>query len=347
MALRVMQKEALTTLVDGLIEEQTVVAPKRVRNQFAFDEIKSSDELVLDYPTTILPPKNWLLPPEERLIEFSLGEQPEVQPTIEAEPVVLLGVHPCDIAGIACLDQAMVEGNADPNYLARREQVTIVGTECSPDEYCHCTFVGTATAESGYDVFLTDIGEAYVLDVATQKGKALMQAVETQAADAQQLSAMKEVQAKKAEQVECDLDADIRLLPLVMTKARGSDVWEKHAASCFRCGSCNLVCPTCYCFDVADRMNLDLTSGSRVRTWDGCMLDPFAAVASGENFREKQEDRLFHRISRKFHYQYTKFGRPHCTGCGRCVRACVANIDQFEVIKDLLAEQAEGVAHGS
>jgi sulfhydrogenase subunit beta (sulfur reductase) len=347
MALRVMQKEALSTLVDALIGEQKVVGPKRVRDHFAFDEIKSSDELALDYSTTILPPKGWLLPPEEAIVSFSLGEQPQVEPKIEAEPVVLLGVHPCDIAGIACLDEAMTEGNVDPNYAARREQMTIVGTECSPDEYCYCTFVGTATAESGYDVFLTDIGDAFVVDIATDKGKALMSSADTAPADAEQLAKMKEVQAKKAEQVKCDLDADIRLLPLVMTKATGSDLWEKHAALCFKCGSCNMVCPTCYCFDVADQVSPDLQSGMRVRTWDGCMLDPFAAVASGENFRERKEDRLFHRISRKFHYQYTKFGRPHCTGCGRCVRACVAGINQFEVISDLLAEQAEGVTHGS
>jgi sulfhydrogenase subunit beta (sulfur reductase) len=347
MALRVAQKEALPTLVDALCQEQNVVGPKRLRNQFAFGEIKSSDELVLDYTTTILPPKHWLLPTDERLFDFTLGAQPEARPVIEAEPTVLFGVHPCDIAGIACLDEVMAEGNPDPNYLARREQVTIVGTECSPDEYCHCTFVGTATAETGHDVFLTDIGDVYVVAVATDKGKALMDKVDTQPADASQLAAMKEVQAKKAEQIKCELEADIRLLPLVMTKAGSSEVWEKHSALCFRCGSCNLVCPTCYCFDVADAVNLDLQSGSRVRTWDGCMLDSFAAVATGENFREEPNGRLFHRISRKFHYQYTKYGQPHCTGCGRCVRSCVAGINQFEVIRDLLAEQAEGVTHGS
>jgi len=76
------------------------------------------------------------------------------------------------------------------------------------------------------------------------------------------------------------------------------------------------------------------------------MLDPFAVVASGENFREEVKDRLLHRVSRKFHYQYTKYGYPHCTGCGRCVRTCVAGINQFDAILDLLAEQAEGVLHG-
>jgi sulfhydrogenase subunit beta (sulfur reductase) len=346
MALRVLQKKALPTLVGGLLAEQKVVGPKPRQGKFAFDEIRSPEELVLGYPTTILPPKEWLLPHQEKLFDFKLGPNPEVRLAVEAEPVVLFGVHPCDIAGIECLDEVMAEGNPDPYYLARRAKMTIVGVDCSPDEYCYCSFTGTATVDSGYDVFLTDIGDAYVADVATDAGKRLMAKVPTQPAEAAHLAAIKEHQAKKAAEIQCKLDTDIRLLPMVMTNAIGSQLWEKHAELCFSCGACSLVCPTCYCFNVTDDVNLDLTTGSRVRSADTCMLEPFAKVASGENFRERRHSRLLHRIERKFHYQYVKYGRPHCTGCGRCRRSCVAGIDQLDVIADLLAEQAEGVPHG-
>jgi sulfhydrogenase subunit beta (sulfur reductase) len=346
MALRVVDKAALPTLVNALLADQKVVGPTPRHGKFAFDEIKSPDELVLDYPTTILPPKEWLLPRREKLFDFRLGPTPELTPAVQAEPVVLFGLHPCDIAGIECLDAVMAEGNPDPYYLARRAQASIVGVDCSPDEYCYCRFTGTATATSGYDVFLTDIGDAYVADAATDVGRTLIEKVDTVPAQAPHIAAIKEQQSKKAQATECTLDTDIRLLPLIMTNAMGSKVWEKHAEPCFSCGACSLVCPTCYCFDVADEMNLDLTTGSRVRSADVCMLAPFAKVASGENFRAHRHSRLLHRIERKFHYQYVKYGRPHCTGCGRCRRACVAGIDQLEVIADLLAEQAEGVPHG-
>jgi ferredoxin len=346
MALRVVQKEALPRLVGALLAEQKVVGPKRRQNKFAFDEIESPEELCLDYPTTLLPPKDWLLPRREKLFEFKLGPTPEVTPTVTAEPVVLLGVHPCDIAGIERLDEVMAEGNPDPYYLARRAKITVVGVECSPDDYCYCSFTGTATATSGYDVFLTDVGDSYVADIATEAGKALVDKAESQAADASHVAALKERQAAKVREVACGLDTDVRLLPLAMTKAAGSKVWEQHGQPCFSCGACSLVCPTCYCFNVEDRVDPNLTTGARVRTWDGCMLDTFAAVAGGESFREKAKDRLLHRVSRKFHYQYTKYGHPHCTGCGRCVRTCVAGINQFDAINDLLAEQAEGVPHG-
>ena len=64
-----------------------------------------------------------------------------------------------------------------------------------------------------------------------------------------------------------------------------SKLWEELSRTCFSCGTCNLVCPTCYCFDVADDLNLDAVSGNRTRTWDGCMLPHFALVAGGHNFR--------------------------------------------------------------
>jgi sulfhydrogenase subunit beta (sulfur reductase) len=351
MALCVMPKEALPSLIERLAAQQKVVGPKRIPRgpdsaQYGFGEIKSADELELGYPYTILPPKHWLLPRDEKLFAFKLGPQPEVTAMIESEPTVFFGLHPPDIAGIACLDETMSDRNPDPNYLARRDKITIVGTEISADEYPYAKFIGNDVAASGYDLFLTDIGDAYVCDVATDKGQAVMSLVETRPATADDLAAVEAVRKQTAEQAEDVLDINVRLLPLTMTKAYDSGVWEKHSKACFRCGSCNLVCPTCYCFNVEDRVDPNLTTGARVRTWDACMLDTFAAVAGGENFREEAKARLLHRVSRKFHYQYTKYGHPHCTGCGRCVRTCVAKINQFDAINDLLAEQAEGVPHG-
>lgn len=351
MALYVMPKGALPTLIEKLKGRQKVVGPKRIprgrdKSQFAFDEIRSPDELELDYPYTILPPKRWLLPRDEKLLAFTLRPEPQVTPVTEAEPVVLFGLHPPDIAGIVCLDEVMSDRNPDPNYLARRAQITIVGTEISPQEYQYAKFLGNHVPTSGHDLFLTDIGEAYVCDVATDKGQAIVELVDTRPATAQDLAAVEDARRKIAEQAEEVLDIDVRLLPLTLTKAADSPVWARYSEPCFRCGSCNLVCPTCYCFNVMDLVSPDLTHGVRVRTWDGCMLDPFAVVAGGENFRKEVKDRLLHRVNRKFHYQYTKYGHPHCTGCGRCVRTCVAGINQFDAITDLLAEQAQGVPHG-
>ena len=55
------------------------------------------------------------------------------------------------------------------------------------------------------------------------------------------------------------------------------------------CGACTYVCPTCYCFDIAD--NLAKTSGERVKTWDSCMFANFTKMGGGVNPRiDPKED---------------------------------------------------------
>jgi len=103
-------------------------------------------------------------------------------------------------------------------------------------------------------------------------------------------------------------------------------VWQEKARLCFSCASCNTVCPTCYCFDVQDDVNWDLKSGGRSRCWDGCMLEKFARVAGGHNFRGEPAERYRHRYYRKGKYVPAIIGECACVGCGRCITACVTKI---------------------
>ncbi|HID74244.1 MAG TPA: hypothetical protein EYP43_04245, partial [Thermoplasmata archaeon] len=105
---------------------------------------------------------------------------------------------------------------------------------------------------------------------------------------------------------------------------------------CLKCGSCVLVCPTCYCFDVRDESDLSLTRGERYRTWDGCLLEDFAKVASGENFRGTKASRYRHRYNKKGVYLFDRFGFIACVGCGRCSSQCIPDIaNPVDVFNDL------------
>jgi len=84
------------------------------------------------------------------------------------------------------------------------------------------------------------------------------------------------------------------------------------ARRCFSCGTCTNVCPTCYCFDVFDNLNVDTVSGKRERVWDSCQLKVFSEVAGGENFREHRSNRLRHRMFRKGKYIFERTGRLGC-----------------------------------
>jgi NAD(P)H-flavin reductase len=99
------------------------------------------------------------------------------------------------------------------------------------------------------------------------------------------------------------------------------------------------VCPTCYCFDVKDNPELSLERGERIRTWDGCLLEDFAKVASGENFRPTRPTRYRHRYFKKGKYLFDRFGFISCVGCGRCGSNCLPNIaNPVDLFNDMYRE---------
>ncbi|TWT41934.1 Anaerobic sulfite reductase subunit A [Phycisphaerae bacterium RAS1] len=134
------------------------------------------------------------------------------------------------------------------------------------------------------------------------------------------------------------LTAPRERIPAILRASYDSPVWEANALRCYSCSSCNLVCPTCYCFDIQDELDLPPESGCRTRAWDSCMLRDFALVAGGHNFRSKQAARLRHRILRKGAWIEQRSGRSGCVGCARCERACTAHIGISDIINQLSEE---------
>jgi sulfhydrogenase subunit beta (sulfur reductase) len=337
MSLMIVDKGALAPLVKALMADYRVIGPQAKGPKFAFGPITDPAQLRLDYNTTILPPKKALQPQEEQLATFTMPE-PHVETVIDASPTVLLGVHTCDLHAINLLDEVFSQEHPDAPYLERRRQTLIVSLECLEpcDEHSFCKSMGTLAADTGYDLHMTDLGAAYAVDVATKAGEQLLSRYGTanEATDAD-VRRLNEVLGAKWPRFTYRLDFDAAELPALMSMAYNHPLWEELGERCLACGSCTNVCPTCYCFNVFDEVNMALTEGERRRRWDSCQLDEFARVAGGENFREARSARQRHRFMRKGKYIHEKFDELGCVGCGRCIRACVANIsivDGFNTI---------------
>jgi ferredoxin len=101
--------------------------------------------------------------------------------------------------------------------------------------------------------------------------------------------------------------------------------------NCIGCGACTYLCPTCYCFDIADEDHM--YKGRRIRTWDSCQYSKFTEHASGHNPRTNKTQRLRQRFMHKFSYTLENTGDIFCVGCGRCIIHCPVNLDIREFIQ--------------
>ncbi|MFH1821900.1 MAG: 4Fe-4S dicluster domain-containing protein [Methanobacteriota archaeon] len=334
-------KADLLNLINRSIKEgKEVVAPVKQENQGNFKRIKSANEILWGGPQTVIPPKSLVFPQEEELINYEVGDKVKVNSNVEAKPIVLLGIHPCDINGVSLLDKVFADKNLDENYAKRREKLIMVGVEClvpcSPESFCYRK--ESVLPWGGFDLFLTDMGESFFVEVGSKKGESLIAKVAKKAKPSDLLK-LKKIRGKRDKTFNKDqrkLKPKLGDLPKLMKDNYYSPVWAEHGEKCFNCGSCNMVCPTCYCFDVRDCIELNLKKGNRSRSWDGCLLTDFTRVASGEIFRERRGDRLRHRTFRKDYYLSEKWGKSFCTGCGRCGKACLTKIvDPLDIANEL------------
>ena len=89
MSLRILDKEAVVPLVNALMADYRVVGPQAKGPKFNFEPLVDPADLRLDYNTSILPPSKVVLQPaHERLATFRLGEEPAIEPVVDASPTV-------------------------------------------------------------------------------------------------------------------------------------------------------------------------------------------------------------------------------------------------------------------
>lgn len=333
----------LEAWLEALIAAGTVYGVQAKGDHFAFGQLGRPGQLRLDYDVTILPPKKYFMPPKEVLLTYD--RHGRFESVLDETPFVVFGVHPYDMVAINQLDAIFAAGHADGHYLSRRAAATVVVCDVqtpSSDTFAGC--MGTATLEGreGHDLLLTPLEDGtYLADPRTAKGEALLAALPGAAPDAAPaaLAARDAIWARNREQLQKHkLKVPLADLPLLLAETYDHPVWSEKAELCYSCGSCNLVCPTCYCFDIDDELDWDLEHGRRTRTWDGCMLTPFAVVAGNHNFRAQKAARYRHRYLRKGQYVPEVIGEIACVGCGRCITACTANIANPVEIFNTLAE---------
>ncbi len=316
------------TAVHAMADENPTVGVKPKPPGHGYAPIHSGEEFCLDYGVSILPPNYFFLPPGENLFQFRLGPPVAVKAAAEKSPVIVCGIHPFDLHAFKTLDVVFLRDPVDRNYQARREAAVFIGVDClHPWAYSFAASMGTALPPETFDLWLTPMDDAVLVEVGSKKGAALFRKyIRARQARKAEIGERERLRNEALGRYRLALRMSPREVPAALDSGWESPLWDELGRKCFACGSCTMVCPTCVCFDVQDRLELSRTEGERYRNPDSCMFIGFDRLGSGESFRRSGPERLRHRLHRKGKYMLQRWGELGCVGCGRCVHACLVDI---------------------
>ncbi|MGA1873828.1 MAG: 4Fe-4S dicluster domain-containing protein [Thermoplasmatota archaeon] len=338
--MKAMSKERWLKFIDRLIREddREVIGVKAKGSKFVFGHLDDPAELRLDYDVTVLPPKKQLLPPHEELLTYDISKPFDVLRKMDSSGKILVGVHPYDVLAIHQMDEVYLGTHTDDHYDTRRRNTLIIASDIlKVADRAFSGSLGTHVIETGFDLLITDIGSSIVITIGSEKGQELLDRYgEVRDANPKEVEAVNDLREKLPAKYKRKLKVDKYQWEKLLSENYDHPIWEENSKKCLTCGSCTLVCPTCFCYDVKDQMEINLKEGKRVRTWDGCLLREFTAVAGGEVFRESVKERYRHRYYRKGMYLPMRNGFVACVGCGRCATQCLPDIaDPLEVMNVL------------
>lgn len=173
-------KENFAEFVGHLSSFGEIHAPtKRGDKSFVFVPVKDVSEIDLDCIRTILPLKKYFFRPMEVMFNFCSEEGYEIPSEVTDKRIVIFGAHPCDIHGLNILDMVFKGKYVDTYYFARRSKAAIIGLDCVPDDLCFCRSTGTDFVDAGFDLFLSDIDDSYLVRVGTSLGDDMVRAADS------------------------------------------------------------------------------------------------------------------------------------------------------------------------
>jgi len=324
----IINKEEWDKTIEQLLLSYTIFAT--VKDEFGLDYelVTPSNIERISYnkpkPATSL--KSFFLPIKENVTS---GRQREKQR-------IILGAPNCDIEGLGILDEIYLDKDFDDIfYRQRRENSVLISSDCfGIQEHCHClSYDVKPYSTSGADLAVIQQSGLMILRIITPKGKEF----------ASQLSLVKKPDdetfisaiEKEHNVTEALLKASNKGLPDykntgTLVKNAKAEIWVKHSSTCVSCGACTTICPTCSCFLLIDKPGFE-----KVKQLDACQYPGFERVAGGEDGLHELPTRFRNRYMCKYVWKPEKFKSLACTGCGRCIEACIGKINKNELFIEL------------
>lgn len=326
---RIITKESWDDIIEHLIISHDVYAS--VRNDFSqdYELIKPQDITSITYnsPKPVTSLKNFFLPVKENVTMERSGERPRI----------IMGIPNCDIEGLALLDEIYLDKDFnDPFYRKRREGTLLISSDCNGIlEHCHCLTYGIRPyAARIADLAIIVLDKKVIFRIITTKGEEFVQGfADALVTDDDNILPEIERLHQTTEALLSERNKglpDYRQTGEIVNSAR-KEIWEKYSSRCVSCGACATICPTCTCFLLIDKPGFE-----KVKQLDACQYPGFERVAGGEDGLHELSARFRNRYMCKYVWKPLKFKSVACTGCGRCIEACIGNINKNELFMELV-----------
>ena len=353
MRARLLARCDVLTIVDLLRQQgYEVIAPfcGRGRDTF-FDTVtdRNRDQIQIHLPNPYYPPKRFVLPQIDRLLQVRRADgELQIEPIYAETKQAIFGIRSCDVAGINHLDRFFLGRDfRDIYYAKRRENLFLVNVVCTDpeqdiDEHCFCVCADTGpAARDHFDLQLMDLGEEFLAVAGSPRGEALFAHAIFRNASAAAVEKRRALLEDVRGQFKTTTSWFAATVRYVSQGRILEKTWEDVGNRCVECGGCTYVCPACTCFTVSDR-RVGENEIERVRLWDACALGGFTRMAGGHNPRRAVHDRRNRRFFRKLaHYFIQRELSMACVGCGRCAAVCHGDVGMPSVVEMIRRATAE------
>jgi sulfhydrogenase subunit beta (sulfur reductase) len=321
---KVIYASQIEELAESLLKDARVVAPIEKHHhsgasRIVFANFEKGQKIAFNYPTTVLPPKEFLLPPNDVILEFAEGAATNPKPT----KTILFGLSFEDLDGINRLKKVFKTPISDEVFKKRAEATLVIAVDkFSPPK------------DIPFDLYLKRVTtQKYLAFAGTKSGQNILK------------NPLFKYERQASPKVSKGADPllENKLLSRAIQKSKGGKIWDELSKKCFACGICSYVCPMCYCFETEDQTTLPTKNpptGKRLRTWSTCFSQDFAKTA-GHNFRTDRKDRIYNWYHHKFVRMPKEQGFVGCVDCNRCVVFCPAKINYRQVLTDVINEYLE------
>ncbi len=290
--------------------------------------------------------KHLLFPPVKEVARYP-GKKEELP---EPPKRVIIDAKACDVEALAVFKKIYLDDPdfVDPFIKKVFDSLFIVAADCTDClSTCFCNLVGYKPyPQSGFDLSLAKVEDGYLVTVGSSKGEDFLKRYSLPEAPKDKIEAVENARKQLFDKVDKqneEYKTENEYYSIVKNLYYGEG-WT-HAASCVSCGACTNVCPTCYCFGLADYA-VGEKEFSRIMNWDSCQFAGFSRMAGALNPRSTHKQHFQHRFNHKFHHFKERNDFYACTGCGRCTEACLGKIDIREVLKRVETESKNAKVEG-